>query len=169
MNCPSCGAPLRLDSGTVSLSCDYCRSVYFPEKNAEGVRVLGEEAAESCPVCRIPLLHAVLARERIRYCTTCRGMLIRMGAFTVLIDELRSQRGGASVQPAPDRRDLDRKIDCPECHHRMDTHFYGGPGNVVIDDCSRCSLNWLDHDELMRIVAAPDRSYGEEYDAAGGD
>jgi Zn-finger nucleic acid-binding protein len=45
----------------------------------------------------------------------------------------------------------------------MDTHYYGGPGNVVIDDCSRCFLNWLDHGELMRIVEAPDRTYGEEF------
>ena len=38
----------------------------------------------------------------------------------------------------------------------MDTHFYNGPGNVIIDDCDQCELNWLDHGELMRIVRAPD-------------
>jgi Zn-finger nucleic acid-binding protein len=36
----------------------------------------------------------------------------------------------------------------------MDTHFYGGPGNIIIDDCDRCSLNWLDAGELMRIALA---------------
>jgi Zn-finger nucleic acid-binding protein len=41
----------------------------------------------------------------------------------------------------------------------MDTHLYGGGGNVVIDDCERCGLNWLDHGELDRIVRAPDREY----------
>jgi Zn-finger nucleic acid-binding protein len=40
----------------------------------------------------------------------------------------------------------------------MDTHYYAGGGNVVIDDCSRCELNWLDAGELMAIARAPDHS-----------
>jgi Zn-finger nucleic acid-binding protein len=58
-------------------------------------------------------------------------------------------------QPAADSSDLRRKIDCPRCHHRMDTHFYAGPGNVVIDSCENCCLIWLDRGELMHIVHAP--------------
>jgi Zn-finger nucleic acid-binding protein len=38
----------------------------------------------------------------------------------------------------------------------MDTHYYAGPGNIVIDDCPSCELNWLDAGELMTIVRAPD-------------
>ena len=38
----------------------------------------------------------------------------------------------------------------------MDTHLYAGPGNVVIESCDTCLLNWLDRGELMRIVHAPD-------------
>jgi Zn-finger nucleic acid-binding protein len=41
----------------------------------------------------------------------------------------------------------------------MDTHLYGGGGNVIIDDCENCDLNWLDYGELDRIVRAPDREY----------
>jgi Zn-finger nucleic acid-binding protein len=41
----------------------------------------------------------------------------------------------------------------------MDTHPYGGPGNVIIDTCENCSVNWLDHGELQRIVRAPDSHY----------
>ena len=41
----------------------------------------------------------------------------------------------------------------------MDTHYYGGPGNVIIDACDRCDLNWLDAGELMRIVLAPGPTY----------
>jgi Zn-finger nucleic acid-binding protein len=37
-------------------------------------------------------------------------------------------------------------------------HPYGGPGNVNIDTCERCSVIWLDRNELRRIVLAPDRS-----------
>jgi len=163
MNCPSCGAPMRLEAGKECLSCDYCKSIYFPEKDEEGVRVLGVPAAESCPVCGIPLMHAVIVHERIRYCTRCRGMLIRMGVFLALIQELRNGPDGAVIAHAPDPRDLERKINCPECHQHMDTHIYGGPGNIIIDDCSRCCLNWLDHGELMRIAHAPEHLYGEEY------
>ena len=34
-----------------------------------------------------------------------------------------------------------------------------GPGNVIIDTCESCSLNWLDYGELQRIVRAPDARY----------
>ena len=32
---------MRLKAGEDSFKCDYCQSVFFPEKNEEGVRVLG--------------------------------------------------------------------------------------------------------------------------------
>ncbi len=159
MNCPSCGAPLRLEGNDEGFACDYCKNIYYPDKNDDGVRVLGEPAPETCPVCAIPLMHAILAHERIRYCTRCRGMLIPMDMFQPLIEELKSGLATHAVPHPPDRRQLDRHIDCPQCRHRMDTHFYGGPGNIVIDDCSRCYLNWLDRGELIRVAQAPDRQY----------
>ncbi|MBI3281874.1 MAG: zf-TFIIB domain-containing protein, partial [Acidobacteria bacterium] len=51
--------------------------------------------------------------------------------------------------------ELDRRIRCPKCLADMDTHWYAGPGNIVIDNCPRCELNWLDHAELARIVGTP--------------
>jgi uncharacterized CHY-type Zn-finger protein len=121
MNCPSCGAAMRLNADEDCLKCDYCKSVFFPAKDDEGVSVLAVASDEACPICAVPLMHAALA-------------------------------------PTPDPHDLQRKINCPHCHQRMDTHFYNGPGNVIIDDCDNCELNWLDHGELMRIVRAPDYS-----------
>jgi Zn-finger nucleic acid-binding protein len=42
----------------------------------------------------------------------------------------------------------------------MIDHPYGGPGNVVIDTCERCGVNWLDPGELRRIAMAPDSPRG---------
>lgn len=162
MNCPSCGAPIRLAGDQDCLTCDYCKSIYYPEANAEGVRILGAAGdGEKCPVCDIPLVLALLARQRIRYCSHCYGMLIPMGQFMVLIDQLRISHYSGVAPHNADARELDRRINCPQCHHPMDTHYYGGPGNIVIDDCSPCELNWLDHGELMRIVQSPDRAYAD--------
>ena len=86
------------------------------------------------------------------------GMLIPMGVFIALVEELRAGDPGTMIAATPDAHDLQRRLNCPHCHHRMDTHFYNGPGNVIIDDCDNCELNWLDHGELMRIVRAPDCS-----------
>lgn len=159
MNCPSCGAPLHLDPDRDYCQCDYCKGYYFPDQDEEGVRVFGEAASLNCPICAVPLVHATMGGIRFLYCGQCRGMLISMEIFAALIDELRGQLG---VRPAiakpPDPRDLDRDMSCPWCHNRMDTHRYGGPGNVIIDSCSKCYLNWLDHGELMRIVHTPDHS-----------
>jgi Zn-finger nucleic acid-binding protein len=41
----------------------------------------------------------------------------------------------------------------------MHTHPYAGGGNIVIDNCPVCAVNWLDHGELRRVVAAPDPQY----------
>ena len=158
MNCPSCGAPMHLKPDMESFRCDYCQSVYFPEKNEEGVRVLDEQSDQACPICNLPLVEAAMGKTRILYCAKCHGMLIAMLVLPSLIDELQADSGGraTAVQPASDIEDLRRKIDCPKCHHAMDAHFYAGPGGVIVDSCEECCLIWLDRGGLMRIVHASD-------------
>jgi len=156
MNCPTCGAPMKLKTDMQSFTCEYCHSVYFPEKNDDGVRVLEEQSGQDCPVCTVPLMHAFLGKNPIIYCTKCNGMLIAMAMLETMIDEERSAHGSVSAPPPADKDDLKRKINCPQCHHPMDAHLYGGPGNVIIDSCEDCCLIWLDRGELMRIAHAPD-------------
>jgi Zn-finger nucleic acid-binding protein len=90
MTCPSCGAPMQLKPSMDNFKCEYCQSVYFPDKNDDGVRVLADQTDESiqnCPVCSNPLKLAAIDRFRILYCSTCHGMLIPMGEFQALIDD----------------------------------------------------------------------------------
>jgi len=158
MNCPSCGAPMRLKTDLACFKCEYCQSVYFPEKDDDGVRVTEEQSDLDCPVCTVPLRGAVVATTHILYCTQCHGMRIPMGLFEQSIEQMRSQLCGASTASAPpvpaDKADLTRKINCPQCHRRMETYYYGGPGNVVIDSCEQCGFIWLDRGELNRIARA---------------
>jgi Zn-finger nucleic acid-binding protein len=162
MTCPNCGAAMRLDPDKDYLICDYCGNLHFPDVNSDGVRVLGEPSQFPCPVCQIPLVHAGISGYRIQYCARCRGMLISMGTFPFMIQSLRSNREmDATVPPPPDWNGLKRHIRCPKCGYEMDTHPYGGAGNVIIDDCERCALDWLDYGELRRIVTAPDRHYDD--------
>jgi len=156
MNCPSCGAPMKLKPDLQSLKCEYCLSVYFPEKNDDGVRVLEEQSGHDCPVCRTPLFHAFVDKSPVIYCTKCNGMLVAMARMETTIEALRAERGGGTAPPPPDRDDLRRKINCPQCHRPMDAHFYCGPGNVVIDSCEGCSILWMDRGEMMRIAHAAD-------------
>jgi Zn-finger nucleic acid-binding protein len=157
MNCPNCGAAMRLNDDADYLICDYCETPHFPDPNADGVRVLGVLAAISCPICKIPLMNASVARERIFYCERCRGMLISMDVFPEIVQDLRSRREiSVDAAHAPDWKDLDRRICCPKCGATLDTHAYCGPGNIIIDTCENCSLNWLDYGELDRVVRAPD-------------
>jgi Zn-finger nucleic acid-binding protein len=147
---------MRLEAGAESLSCDYCGNLIFPEKNDDGVRVLGTSTDQLCPVCGIGLVEASFAGARLRYCARCRGMLFDMDVFADLVPQLRTGVQGGPIPPAPDRRELQRRLPCPNCHRAMETHFYAGPGNVILSDCERCSLDWLDHGKLMRIAHAPD-------------
>jgi len=158
MNCSSCGAPMHLLPDADSFRCPYCRSVYVPQKSEDGVRVLGDANGEVCPICTTALVSASIAGTRILYCQSCGGMAIPMEIFPGLIDALRSA-GGVAVQATAGASDLDRKVSCPRCRNTMETHRYFGPGNVVLDSCSTCSLNWLDRGELMRIARSPDSTY----------
>ena len=95
------------------------------------------------------------------YCLDCRGMLIGMDDFGDMIEALRTYRDRPAAV-LPPRNAIDGKLPriCPRCSQAMDNHPYGGPGNVVIDTCEHCSVNWLDKGELQRMAAAPDYSYG---------
>ncbi len=162
MNCPGCGAAMRLEEAKDCLTCDFCGYVHFPEPNADGVRVLEERAGMACPVCKTPLVHAGILGVRLVYCEHCRGLLIRADVLYPLVQQIRAERESPEiVQSTADLADLKRTILCPRCGQPMDSHPYAGPGNIVIDNCPGCELNWLDHGELRRIASAPDRTYEE--------
>lgn len=153
MTCPNCGAPMH--QSLDAMKCDYCQTIYFPEKDDSGVRVLGETLPQTCPICSTPLTSATLDTVPIGYCTACRGMSVPMQVLSTLVDELRSDHAGAVISPPTDPAELRRIIPCPNCRQSMDAHFYAGPGHVVIDSCETCSLAWFDHGELARIAHAP--------------
>ena len=164
MNCPNCGAPLKLLEDKDYLTCEYCTYTYLPEKNPDGVRVLEEPADYSCPVCKVQMVKASLYGERVQYCPKCRGLLFPMGVFAGLVWTQRKNHNHLPPETPPptNMKDMERKIHCPRCRQAMQTHPYGGPGNVIIDNCPNCLLNWLDYKEFRRITTAPDRSYKPE-------
>jgi Zn-finger nucleic acid-binding protein len=146
---------MRMSGGQESLRCDYCKNIYFSGPDDQGVRYLDEMPDLLCPVCAVPLWNATLAGVPLRACKRCRGMLVAMGAFEGLIEQARAEHRGTQVPATSDVVDPSRKLECPSCHHTMDSHFYYGGGHVVMEDCERCEVNWLDGGALMRIVRAP--------------
>jgi Zn-finger nucleic acid-binding protein len=155
---------MRLDADKDYLTCDFCGNIHIAETNEDGVRVLDESAPADgemeCPLCAVPLVHAAIDGQRILYCGRCRGMLIPMDIFAPLVEDLRSRLEATAEIVRPfDSKALDRRILCPHCRRQMDTHPYGGGGNVVISDCERCEVNWLDRGGLGRIVRAPGRKF----------
>ncbi len=146
---------MQLAGGLTSLRCDYCKSIVNTAPDDEGVRYLDELEELLCPACMVPLWNATFANVPIRSCKKCHGILVAMGAFEELIAQAHAEHPGSESPVAEDGSDLSRKLDCPQCHHSMDTHFYYGGGHVVMEDCERCELNWLDGGALLRIVHAP--------------
>jgi Zn-finger nucleic acid-binding protein len=164
MNCRNCGAAMELYATRGYFFCRYCGSFDFPPTTgADGVRVLGDDSeAKPCAVCGKTLATALLDETHpVRYCQNCRGVLIARSGFATVVQK---RRAWATDQPGPaiplDPSHLERQVSCPMCGHRMETHPYFGPGNVVIDSCVRCELVWLDFGELKQIVAAPGRDRG---------
>lgn len=158
MTCGNCGAPTRLDRDRGVIVCDYCGGQFMPPAGEDGVQILGDTKFK-CPTCTGTLSDGQLEGHALLYCPTCRGMLIGMDDFVPLIDALRVyDHRSAATLPARDPSSGAARI-CPRCSQPMDQHPYGGPGNVIIDTCESCSMNWLDKGELQRMVAAPDYTY----------
>lgn len=145
---------MRLGSGGASLRCEFCNTV-VPLAAESGIQFLDEAPELSCPACAVALWNAVLARVQTHACKRCQGLLVGMSALQPLVAAMRDAHPGSEAPAPADSADLDRRIDCPQCHHRMDTDFYAGGGNVVVAGCERCELNWLDGGALMKIVRAP--------------
>ena len=146
---------MQLAGGLTSLRCDYCKAIVCTAPDDQDVRYLDELEELLCPVCGVPLWNASMANVPIRACKKCRGILVTMGASQELIEQARAKRPGSEAPMADDGSDLSRKLECPQCHHSMETHFYYGGGQVVMEDCERCELNWLDGGALLRIAHAP--------------
>lgn len=142
--------------------CEYCGSFAFPERSEDGVVMLGGEDGEvACPICAETLTTASAAEVRVLHCVTCRGVLTRQEAFSKIVKFMRAQAMGEPDPVHPvNREELGREVACPMCGRTMDTHPYYGPGNVVIDNCPRCEIIWLDYGELGAIRDAPGRDRG---------
>lgn len=165
VQCENCGAAMVPLPGRSYFYCEYCGSFCFPEPSEDGVIVLGKSSNVDCPICSTALSTASVTEVRVLHCPTCRGVLTTQEAFSVVVKLLRAQASGEpnAVRPV-NREELQREIACPGCGMTMDTHPYYGPGNVVIDNCPRCALVWLDSGELAAIRDAPgrDRSRGHD-------
>lgn len=158
MNCVNCGAPMQLRLEQHQFQCNYCTTIYFPAENENGIRILDEDSNTNCPVCRIPLVYGFIDETQNLYCQSCRGMLVDQESFLIVIEYLRANSSQPPIEPPPVNFDeLDRQLVCPTCDRKMSTHLYGGPGNLVVDNCSHCLHLWLDHKEFTRIIRAPGR------------
>ncbi len=158
MTCDNCGAPARLDRDRGIFVCDYCGGEFVPPAGEDGVQLLGDTKLK-CPACDGMLSDGQLELHPLLYCTHCHGMLIGMDEFLPLIETLHVYRDHPAMAVAPRNADSNKLPRlCPHCSSAMDNHPYGGPGNVMIDTCEACSVNWLDKGELRKIVSAPDYS-----------
>jgi Zn-finger nucleic acid-binding protein len=164
MNCRNCGAPMELFDRRRYFFCTHCGTFHFIETPAvDGVQVLARTGeARPCPRCAAPLAKSLLDDQYpVEHCERCKGLLLEREAFANALNARRARAGGPGIAPVPlDRRELERRASCPSCRQAMDVHPYYGPGNVVIDSCTACSLIWLDYGELQQMTDAPGRDRG---------
>jgi Zn-finger nucleic acid-binding protein len=158
-NCDNCGAPLRLDPGSGLLVCDHCGTQREGPAGSEHLELL-DETSSVCPICSTPLSNGRLEGHPLLCCARCYGLLIEMNRFATVIDVMRAyEKRGARIALPRRQHPGDRLLSCPRCGQPMVSHLYEGGGNVVIDTCESCQVNWLDPGELRRIAAAPYSPY----------
>ena len=135
--------------------CDHCGSQQETLAVIAHLEVLSETSSP-CPICLTALSTARLDGHPLLYCPRCFGMLIDMNRFVMVINAARAREEGPRTVRPRQQTPGDRNLNCPQCRQLMISHLYGGPGNVAIDSCECCLVNWLDAGELRRIAAAPD-------------
>ena len=153
-NCVNCGAPMRADPAEGTLTCSHCGSIAQQPGIIRYIQ-MGVISEDTCSACSTALSHAKLDGVPLLVCQRCQGLLIQMEHFVSVIEAARAHEEPSAT--IPPRRDSpgDRTTACPRCTQTMLSHFYGGPGNLVIDTCEGCQVNWLDPGELRRIARAP--------------
>jgi Zn-finger nucleic acid-binding protein len=143
--------------------CRHCGTFHFPDRvDVQGIRVVGpSDPPLSCPICETALALAMVDREPVDYCGSCRGMLVPRASFAEIVRRRRSWAEGPPVIPTPpDPGEMRRRLTCPRCGAPFTVDHYYGPGNVVIDRCIPCDRVWLDSGELKQIVDAPGADRG---------
>jgi Zn-finger nucleic acid-binding protein len=156
-HCDNCGAPVRIDPASGLTVCDHCGSEQELPVAVEHLELLSETSS-LCPACSTPLSEGRLEGHPLLCCGCCFGMLIAMNRFVAIIEAVRAREARSLTTAQPRRQNPgERQLACPTCKQPMVGHLYGGPGNVVIDTCERCLVNWLEPGELRRIAVAPDR------------
>ena len=153
-NCPNCGAPMQSDKASGAFICTHCGTLEEQPILIRDIEI-GALSDRQCPVCTTPLARAHLDGNALLYCRRCNGMLIPIESFVLVIEAARSRENRSGVSLPRRQNPGERVLPCPECGQPMLSHFYSGPGNLVIDTCERCCVNWLDPGELRRIARAP--------------
>jgi Zn-finger nucleic acid-binding protein len=154
-SCTKCGAPRAYDRERMVFACGHC-GTDEPVPVALHAFELGQPDGSACPLCKAQLHRARVEGWPVRVCIECFGVLADMSTFESVAEAIRFAEG-TTMRLLPPRRQQpgDRYIDCPLCQRHMFSHHYAGPGNVVIDTCERCLVNWLDVSEIRRIALSP--------------
>lgn len=82
-------------------------------------------------------------------------MLVPRDDFRHVLTVMRAVEPQFDAVKPPKWDQLHRRRSCPRCGREMETHLYGGAGNVILDTCEACGVNWLDDGERERIARAP--------------
>jgi len=154
--CGSCGAPITPVPGKDYFVCHFCGAYYFPDASQDGVKLLGEPGTLSCPVCKIPLVTAVIGEFHVQACAKCRGVMINQEQLAFVIRSLRMESKKIDNVLPLDRADIKTQRACQTCGRKMDTHAYEGGGNIVIDVCIHCGDVWFDYGEIKRVITSPE-------------
>ena len=150
--------------------CGHCGNYHFPEAvEADGIRVSSVIS---------PTRPIVLSARR-QWRTRCWTTMMRstsarsLEVFSCPARRLPALWTNAVRGPSRHRRNrclstsrqLQRTLSCPRCAGRLETYAHSGPGNVVIDNCPKSDMIWLDFGEMRQIVDAPGKDRGSPHTA----
>ena len=117
----------------------------------------------SCPRCGKQLEEAQVDTFAVRLCRDCKGMLLSHPNLVEILEagwRAVSREAAQKLEfRAPEGWQKDTMIRCPDCGQTMEKYGYMGLAAIQIDRCDKCSLIWLDADELQNMALALAQSH----------
>lgn len=111
-----------------------------------------------CLRCQKPLEEQQVDTVLARFCCDCKGMLLAHADLSRVLEEswrhVTPNEARELMFHRSERAQTEAVFHCPDCAQPMEKYGYMGWSAIPIDRCDRCSLVWLDSDELQNMILA---------------
>jgi|GEM_PF-4050777 len=104
----------------------------------------------NCPRCNVLLLAGDFKDIPVHKCNSCHGMLFPRAQLVLILKRFHPDMSfSVSLDTHVEKVENEHGLcHCPSCNQLMSNFGYMGCDQIIIDNCGKCKLIWVDALEL---------------------